>query len=85
MDLTKERFFFFSLNLDAEGEPPEVHIRDNDGVIVEVFEEPTCRNPTGWSWEEEDWEPGPFAQALLKMMNEGIADLPEAGEPSGDF
>lgn len=57
-------------DFDAEGDPPTVLILDNTtaNTVVEVFEEPTCREGD-WSWIPEDWEPGPLARGLCALMN----------------
>ncbi len=63
-------------DFDCEGEPPTVYIYDNgddrpgtSGDIIEVLEDPDCLEGE-WSWEQDDWEPGPTAAAICKLMNE---------------
>lgn len=52
-------------------DPPHVYIVDQEdsGSTVEVLEDPT---PTVEFPDtlEEHWKPGPFAEKLLRMMNE---------------
>lgn len=70
--------FMFHLDFDTKGEPPKVYLYDtqSDGDVVEVFEEPTIKPGRGeWSWEEDDWEPGSFAQALLALLNTSFLPL----------
>lgn len=73
-------------DFDAQYEPPAVHIWCGAGDVLQVFEEPTCKlggkmvKQEGsfacwdwegpWSWDDEDWEPGPFAKRILKFLNE---------------
>lgn len=88
MDLIlEEPRYSIQFDFETEGDPPGVHIWDSKGDwdIIEVYEEPILLNPTGWSWDENDWKAGPLATALLQLMNERADKLPEAGEPSGDF
>lgn len=61
--------YVVQFDFDAEGEPPNVEIHDGDYTVAEVFEEPTCTHPSGWSWEAEDWAPGPFATRMLDLLN----------------
>ncbi len=59
-------------DFDAEGEPPRVYIATEDGegvVVVEVFEQPICKSDK-WSWNSEDWVPGPLATLILAKLNE---------------
>lgn len=79
MCVAKEEKIVYEINLDfdAEGDSPSVQIIDSDqGVILEVFEEPTLLRgqwsaaiDAEWSWESEDWEPGPFAKRILDWLN----------------
>lgn len=58
--------------VDPTGEvindPPTIYIRDDD-TGVEVMEDPipVVEKPGS---EDDHWQPGPFAQKLLKVMNE---------------
>jgi len=58
---------------DVEGEPPGVFICDASTAlgttIIEVFEEPTCAHPSGWSWDAEDWTEGPLAKRVVGLLN----------------
>lgn len=66
-------------DFDAKNEPPKVIIRSDGRCICEVDEVPLCQlggflAEDGewhgqWSWEEEDWVPGPIAAQLLAVMN----------------
>jgi hypothetical protein len=59
-------------DFDCENEPPKVMIVYLDRKdVLEVFEEPTMRPEVGaeFSWEEDDWQAGPFARHLLKLLN----------------
>ena len=61
-------------DFDCEGEPPTVMIVAPNGTeVLEVFEEPTLRPEVEaeFSWEEVDWQAGPFAIKLLNMLNMG--------------
>jgi hypothetical protein len=56
-------------DFEAEDEPPRVYICDAGGsVVLEVFEEPVSLKGE-WSWEEDDWKPGPFAEGVLNALH----------------
>lgn len=70
----------FHFDFDGKGDPPHVYIwEDGAGDIIEILEEPT--SPLGklvgdvhlvwegeFSFEDEDWEPGPLAQKIMKFL-----------------
>lgn len=49
-------------DFDGEDEPPKVEIIDETGCcVLEVHEEPILiSSDNEWSWESDDWKPGPF-------------------------
>ena len=57
-------------DFDTEGDPPHVVIVDTESGfdVLEVFEEPTCLDASGWSWDGDDWEPGPLATRVLQLL-----------------
>ncbi len=62
-------------DFDCEGDPPSVFIAEDQrgsfvADIIEVLEEPTLKSES-FSWEDEDWEPGPLAAKVLRVFNEG--------------
>lgn len=76
--------FGIQFDFDQEGDPPSVYIADKEGrgtCCVEVLEEPKLKNAAQhlsiirdkpwkkWSWEDEDWEPGPVTKAIVNFMN----------------
>lgn len=70
-------------DFDCEGEPPAVFIVDDEGTSwLEVLEDPTLSDSaTGkdsegepWSWDPEDWTPGPLATKLLELMAEVVIE-----------
>ena len=63
--------FGVQLDFDCEGDPPTVYIANGSGTgmcYLEVFESPTLKSAE-WSWEAEDWQPGPLALELVGFMN----------------
>ena len=66
-----------AFDFDCEGEPPHVEIYDNGtatergGVCLEVHEEPTQTAAGEYSWEDDDWEPGPLAKRIVRLLNGG--------------
>ena len=63
--------YHIKFDFENENEPPRVEIADEDGCsVLEVFEEPILASADNqWSWEHDDWKPGPFAVKLLEMIN----------------
>jgi len=60
--------YFIGFDFDTKGDPPSVFICLAGGTqIIEVFEEPK-RVSEMWSWEWEDWEPGPLAEKVLDLL-----------------
>ena len=65
-----------SFDFDCQGDPPHVEIREEGGMgsaVLEVHEVPVCTHPSGWSWDDDDWEPGPFALRVLALLNSAHA------------
>lgn len=60
-------------DFDEEGEPPAVYIADNGGCgtcVVKIIEAPILDSEGGkFSWDADDWLPGPLAASILKAMN----------------
>lgn len=71
--------YHITYDFDVKGEPPKVFIVGGEQVRVEVDEVPLCQLGGflvedgewhgQWSWEAEDWMPGPIAAQLLAVMN----------------
>lgn len=50
-------------------DPPDVFIADENGYqVLRVLENSIPRTPE-FSWNSEDWEPGPFAKKLVNLLN----------------
>jgi len=65
--------YYIKFDFDCENEPPKVEIVNDTGCsVIEVYEEPILVSADNeWSWEQEDWQPGPFAVKLLELINAG--------------
>lgn len=65
--------YHVQFDFDCENEPPKVEIADETGCcVLEVYEEPILISADNeWSWNDEDWKPGPFTERLLEMINAG--------------
>lgn len=62
-----------AFDFDCEGDPPHVEIWVLKGkrlgpCVIRVHEAPVLKAPE-WSWDDEDWEPGPFAKHVLALLN----------------
>jgi hypothetical protein len=63
--------YSYQFDFDCEGDPPKVEICEGrcGPVVLEVHEEPTCTHESGWSWDPDHWELGPFATRVLDLLN----------------
>lgn len=58
------------LKFDVEGGSPTVYVVDSNGTcVLEVLEDPVPLTPE-WSWCASDWQIGPFAQRILRLLNQ---------------
>ena len=63
-----DRFYIF-FDFDVEGDPPDVYIAEGGECCwIQVLEEPILIASV-WSWDNDDWNPGTIASALLIHMN----------------
>lgn len=76
--------YYIKIRIHTEHDPPYVYIVDDNGLeVMEIFEEPKSHlgefveikpNVWGWrgkwSWEPDDWQPGPLAAFVLSALNE---------------
>jgi len=60
----------YEIQFDFDGghEPPLVYITCDGLQVAEVFEEPTCTHPSGWSDDPDDWKPPVRALEILSML-----------------
>lgn len=81
-----DRAYYIRFDFTAGEKPPTVLIcNDRDEAVVEVYEAPTTPlgqlvesklipGLYSWvgnfSWDEDDWQPGTLAAALLDFMND---------------
>jgi hypothetical protein len=70
--------FRIKIEFDGMYESPKVIIWEKYlGEVLEVFEPPMCKTgwssgrPELWSWDDDDWEAGPFAKHVLELLNRG--------------
>jgi hypothetical protein len=74
--------YCIDFDFDCEGEPPRTIICQDPGLqVAHVFESPTLKAelksgqpgnrdwPGPWSWNPEDWEPGPLAKKIVTLLN----------------
>lgn len=60
--------YYISFDFETQDEPPQVFIVDKNGrQYLEIFEDPKPLTDE-WSWNSEDWEPGPFARRVLNLF-----------------
>lgn len=88
----------FEFNSEGEPPKVYIAENEGNGTcVVQVIEYPTCS--TGgkmvetnhgcwdwegeWSWEDEDWTPGPIATRILDFMNQSPPELPPAVTEGG--
>ncbi len=62
--------YILRLDFCDEGDPPSVEVYDcKEGTnVLGVFEEPT-HITGGFSWNDDDWTPGPLAERVLRLLN----------------
>jgi hypothetical protein len=70
----------YRFDFDGEDDPPKVYLTTATpqsrwlADCIEIFEEPTLLADV-WSWDEDDWQLGPFAQAVLDTLNAHMPDV----------
>jgi len=62
--------YYIVFDFDGEGDPPTQHIwkRPEETHIAKLDERPQCKVGK-WSWEHDDWEPGPMAKEIIAKLN----------------